>query len=90
MRLEERLKEIRDEIIPFVEKAKRLVVRERFCLSKGPLSPLECADAEICRLREELFGSAMSHGGWFKGLIGRLDGILYHLIEGESALSDRG
>ena len=47
----------------------------------APLSPVECADAEISRLRQELFGSAMSHGGLFKRLIDRVDRLLYRLIK---------
>jgi hypothetical protein len=82
-RLEEDLREIREQLIPFCEKAKLLLVRERFALMTAPLSPVECADAEISRLRQELFASAMSHGGLFKGLIDRVDRLLYRLIERE-------
>ncbi len=70
-RLEEELREIREQLIPFCEKAKRLLIRERFAMMTAPLSPVECADAEISRLRQELFASAMSHGGRFKRLIDR-------------------
>ena len=49
----------------------------------APLSPLECADAEINCLRQELFGSAMSHGGRFKQLIDAVDRLLYRLIREE-------
>ncbi len=81
--LEEDLREIREQLIPFCEKAKRLLVRERFVLKTAPLSPVECADAEIGRLRQELFASAMSHGGCFKLLIDRVDRLLYRLINRE-------
>ena len=80
LRLREDASEIRDQLIPFVEKAKRLVIRERFYMNTAPLSPLECADPEINRLRLELFGSAMSHGGHFKGLIDIVDRLLFNLI----------
>jgi hypothetical protein len=82
-RLEDDLKEIREELIPFCERAKRLLVRERFYMMTAPLSPVECTDAEISRLRQELFGSAMSYGGRFKRLINQVDRLLYHLIQGE-------
>ena len=85
--LEGQLAEIREELLPFVEKAKRLLVGERFSLLRGPLSPLDCADPEIGRLREELFGGAMSHGGRFKSLIGRVDRVLYGLLRDQAALS---
>ena len=81
--LEEELGEIRERLIPFCEKAKLLLIRERFALMTAPLSPVECADAEISRLRQELFAAAMSHGGCFKGLIDRVDRLLYRLIERE-------
>jgi len=80
LRLREYASEIRDQLIPFVEKAKRLVLRERFYMNAAPLSPLECADPEINRLRLELFGSAMSHGGDFKRLIDIVDRLLFNLI----------
>jgi putative intracellular protease/amidase len=80
LRLRDDISEIRDQLIPFVEKAKRLVLRERFYMNTAPLSPVECADPEINRLRLELFGSAMSHGGDFKRLIDIVDRLLFYLI----------
>jgi hypothetical protein len=80
LRLREDTSEIRDQLIPFVEKAKRLVIRERFYMNTAPLSPVECADEEINRLRLELFGSAISHGGHFKRLIDPIDRLLFNLI----------
>jgi len=82
-RLESQLKEIRGQVIPFCEKAARLLIRERFYMIHGPLSPVECRDAEIGRLRQALFGSAMSHGGDFKRLIDPIDRLLYDLIKDE-------
>jgi hypothetical protein len=79
-RMKEEVSEIRDQIIPFVEKAKDLLARERLFMQTAPLSPLECADAEISRLRQELFGSAMSHGGRFKQMIDVVDRLLFSLI----------
>ena len=49
-------------------------------MQKAPLSPLVCDDEEIQRLRQELFGSTMSHGGDFKPLIDAVDRLLYKLI----------
>jgi len=75
------LLEIRDRLIPFVERAKHLVIRERCYMNTAHLSPMECADEEINCLRQELFGSAMSHGGQFKYLIDAVDCLLYRLIK---------
>jgi len=81
LRWKEDLKEVREQLIPFCEQAKRLLVRERFYMTTAILSPMECTDAEISRLRHELFGSAMSHGGRFKRLIEHVDHLLYRLIK---------
>ena len=62
---------------------KRLLIEERLYMMNASLSPVECADKEISRLRKELFGSAMSHGGRFKRLIDPIDRLLYDLIKEE-------
>jgi len=82
-RWEEDLKEIWGQLIPFCEKAKRLLIKERLYMMNASLSPVECADVEISRLRHELFASAMSHGGHFKRLIEPMDRLLYDLIKEE-------
>ena len=79
--LNEDLAGITEHLTPFVEKAKQLLVRERFYMHSSPLSPLDCTDAEINRLRQELFGSAMRHGGSFKRLIDAVDRLLFRLIK---------
>ncbi len=79
-RLGKDLSEIRDRLIPFTGKAKDLLARERLFMQTASLSPLECADTEICRIRQELFGTAMSHGGRFKQLIDVVDRLLFDLI----------
>ena len=66
--MREEISEIRDQLLPFVEKAKRLVIRES-SISIRPPVPSRVADPEINCLRLELFGPAMSHGGHFKRLI---------------------
>ena len=68
-------------IIPFVEKAKILLTREKLFLMTAALSPVDCPDEEISRLRRELFGSSISHGGKFKDLIVAVDHLLYKLIK---------
>jgi putative intracellular protease/amidase len=81
--LQDQLAEIAGLLMPFCEKAKRLVIAERFYMQSTLLSPVRCDDAQISRLREELFASAMSHGGAFKRLIDVLDLTLYGLIRGD-------
>jgi len=78
-RLLEELEAIRCATVQFVEKAKRLLIRELFYMQTAPLSPLNCNDPDIRRLRGELFGIGMSHGGEFKFLLDALDGFLWEL-----------
>lgn len=78
--LQDDLVTIRERIIPFVEKAKILLSREKIFLSTATLSPLECSDGEISRLRQELLGSSISHGGMFKDLIDAVDWLLYKMV----------
>lgn len=79
--LREDLMLIGELIIPFVEKAKILLTREKLFLMTAALSPVDCPDEEISRLRRELFGSSISHGGKFKDLIVAVDHLLYKLIK---------
>ncbi|HEX7504188.1 MAG TPA: hypothetical protein VF336_02875, partial [Syntrophales bacterium] len=61
-----------------------LLARELLQIGRSSLSPLGCADAEISRLRQELFGTSMSHGGGFKQLIDVVDRLLFTLIREEA------
>ena len=79
--LKKALADIKEKLIPFIEKAKRLLVRERLYMQSSCLSPLNSEDVEINRLRQELFASAMSHGGDFKRLIDAVDRLLLILIK---------
>jgi hypothetical protein len=81
LQMKEALADIKEKLIPFIEKAKRLLVRERLYMQSSPLSPLNSGDEEINRLRKELFASAMSHGGDFKCLIDAVDRLLLRLIK---------
>ncbi len=71
---------IRDRVIPFVEQAKELLAREQSFMQTATLAPLGCPDREISRLRQDLFGTAMSHGGRFKQIIDAVDRLLFRLL----------
>lgn len=71
---------IRDRLLTFAEQARVLLEKERRFMLTGTLTPLQCADVEIGRLRRELFGASMSHGGRFKPLIDAVDGVLFRLL----------
>jgi len=79
--LREDLAAILKRVIPFVKKAEILLAHEKSFLATAPLSPVYCADEEINRLRQELHGSSIRHGGKFKELILVIDRLLYQLIK---------
>jgi hypothetical protein len=75
------LEKIRTRLIPFAEKAGKLLVLERFELQKGNhISYEKCDDPEIRELRKELFSDSKSHGGAFKDLLDKIDELLYELL----------
>ncbi len=67
-------------LLPFVEKAKRLLLLEREAMQAGPITYERCDDPEIQRLREELFSRSKSHGGAYKILIDEIDALLFGAI----------
>ncbi len=79
--IERQVTNLLTEIMPFVHKSIALLIRERFYLMQSPLSPLVCSDESIRRLRTELFGPAMNHGGYFKRLIDLVDKIMFPFIK---------
>jgi hypothetical protein len=79
--LKEDLTMIRELILPFVENAKKLLTQESLFLTTAFLSPVDCPDEKISRLRRELFGASRSYGGKYKHLIDAADQLLYKLIK---------
>ena len=71
---------IKDLLIPFVEKAMQLLILERAAMQNGHITYEKCDDPEIQKMRTELFSSSKSHGGIFKGLIDKIDALLYALL----------
>lgn len=80
---EKSLRKIKGLLIPFVEKAKRLLILERFAMQSGHITYERCDDPEIQKIRTELFSSSKRHGGLFKKLIDEIDNLLYLLITRE-------
>lgn len=68
-------------LIPFTEKAERLLIRERHALQSGHITYEKCDDPEIQGIRKELFSDAKSHGGMFKDLLDEVDALLFELIK---------
>jgi len=78
---EKQLHDMKKRIIPFVNKAKQLLIRERVAMQQGHITFEECQDAEIQTLRAELFSSSKSYGGLFREIIGEIDNVLYGLLQ---------
>ena len=78
---EKHLKKIKKMLIPFVDKAKHLLVLERHKIQNGHITYERCDDLEIQKIRTELFGDSKSHGGLFKELIDEVDKLLYTLTK---------
>ncbi len=78
--IEERLERIKAVLVPFAEKAKRLLVLERHAMQRGHITYEKCDDTKIQEIRFELFSDSKSHGGMFKELLDEMDKLLFELI----------
>ncbi|MBI4687290.1 MAG: hypothetical protein HY756_05860 [Nitrospirae bacterium] len=74
------LERVKKLLMPFAEKARQLLILERLAMQNGYITYEKCDDPKIQEIRAELFGNSKSHGGMFKALIDRIDGLLYRLI----------
>ncbi len=72
--------EIEIKLIPFLEKAKRLLLLERHALQRGHITYEKCEDEEIREIRTELFSNSKSYGGQFKELLDEVNDLLFSLI----------
>jgi hypothetical protein len=89
-KIEEHLKDISQSLPHFTEKAKKLLIRERLAMQHGHITYERCDDPEIQKIREELFSSSKSYGGLFKSLVGKIDTLLYLLLEHDEMKRDEG
>jgi Biotin-protein ligase, N terminal len=78
--VDETLERVRNALLPFADKAKRLLMRERLALQDSHITYERCEDPEIRALREELFSRSKSHGGLFKEVVDEMDRLLYTLL----------
>ncbi len=74
------LKEIKELLVTFVEKAKRLLILERHAMQNGHITYEKCNDPEIRNIRTELFSDSKSYGGMFKEVIDKVDNLLFSLL----------
>ena len=76
-----RLKRLRTMTRSFAADARKLLMLERFAMSRGPLSPLKISDPEIKALRKELFSSTRRCGGRYREIVELMDRILLPLLK---------
>jgi Biotin-protein ligase, N terminal len=77
------LRNLRDELIPFLHDAKTLLIMERIALQNGHITYDLCDDPQLQKKRERLFSSSKSYGGRFKEIIDMIDDILYRLLKAQ-------
>ena len=75
---------IKELLIPFIEKSKRLLILERHAMQNSLITYEKCNDSEIRDLRTELFSDSKNYAGMFKGLIDEADNLLYALLKEEN------
>jgi hypothetical protein len=81
------LNKIRGMLVPFIEKAKKLLLLERQAMQKGHITYEKCDDDRIKEIRLEIFSDSKSHGGMFKELIDKVDNLLFLLLKQEERKS---
>lgn len=77
---EAHLADIRKLLVPFLEEARLLLLRERRAMLQEKLTFQHSVDPHISAARERLFSTSKSHGGLFKQVIDRMDSLLWSLL----------
>ncbi|MGO9951421.1 MAG: BPL-N domain-containing protein [Dissulfurispiraceae bacterium] len=73
--------EIKNMLLPFKEKAEKLLLFERMALQDGLRITYEKSDdPQILQLRSELFSTSKSYGGLFKELLDEIDDLTFYLL----------
>jgi len=74
--------QIREETASFCTLARSLLAEEKRIIRTGNLTKLGRVNAAVDRLRGELFGDRMNHGGLCRQLFDRLDQFLLQVLRG--------
>jgi hypothetical protein len=74
--LSEKVVAVSGRVIPFLEEAKALLLKERFALMNGGMSSIRSHDPEVDALREKLFSSSKRFGGEFKAILVMMDEVV--------------
>ena len=75
-----RLQRIKTLLLPFAEKAGRLLLLERQAMQGAHITYERCDDPDVQALRDELFSRSKSYGGLFKELLDEIDALLYEVL----------
>lgn len=79
------LKAVSDLLVAFTDKAKDLLLRERYAMQNDHITYEKCGDPAIQAIREELFSRSKSYGGAFKTLLDAIDRTVFKgLVESYS------
>jgi putative intracellular protease/amidase len=78
--LEVHLAAVSEVLLPFAAEARLLLLLERQAMARERLTFEEGGDPRIRAMRERLFSTSKSHGGLFKAVADRMDGLLYLLL----------
>lgn len=76
----EAAQQIKDAVVSFCGQAKGLLLEEKLATQTSNLTKLGKVNATVDRLRGELFGDKMNHGGLCRELFDRLDGFLLKVL----------
>jgi hypothetical protein len=76
----ETAQKIEEEVIRFCLFAKSLLVEEKVATQTRNLTKLGKVNAAVDRMRAELFGDKMNHGGLCRALFDRLDRFLLEVL----------
>jgi hypothetical protein len=74
------LEEVEKDAAELCSLAERLLIEEKLATQTGHLSKLGSVNDSVDKLRTQLFGSRMSHGGLCQSLFDKLDWILLQFL----------
>jgi hypothetical protein len=79
----EPVRQLSRDVERFCRLARQLLLEEKFAGQRGQVSKIGKVSAPVDRLREELFGLHMRHGGLCQVIFDRLDRLLFQVFAGE-------
>jgi hypothetical protein len=74
------VQKLKEEVHEFCHLSRQLLLEEKLALQTGGLTKLGKVNEKVDRLRSELFGNKMTHGGLCRIIFDRLDWLLLQLL----------